>query len=78
MKIIFSILFAFIVWCLLFKFFFDDFDDLKKSAKNNLFWAVIDEFLFSASHTTTNSGGFRFLIFLGIGILGGYLVLLFL
>lgn len=74
MKLIFSILFAFIVWCLLFKFFFDDFEDLKKTTKNNLFWLAIDFILDSLLNSSSNFGGIRFLIFVGIGLLGGFLL----
>lgn len=74
MKLIFSSLFTFIIWFLLFKFFFDDFEDLKKTTKNNLFWLAIDFILDSLLNSSSNFGGIRFLIFVGIGLLGGFLL----
>jgi len=74
MKLLFSSLFTFIIWFLLFKFFFDDFEDLKKTTKNNLFWLAIDFILDSLLNSSSNFGGIRFLIFVGIGLLGGFLL----
>lgn len=74
MKLIFSSLFTFIIWIFLFKFFFDDFEDLKKTTKNNLFWLAIDLILDSLLNSSSNFGGIRFLIFVGIGLLGGFLL----
>lgn len=74
MKLIFSSLFTFIIWFLLFKFFFDDFEDLKKNAKNNLFWGTIDFILQSLLNAETGIGGIRFLIYLAVGLLGGFLL----
>lgn len=74
MKLIFSSLFTFIIWFLLFKFFFDDFEDLKKTTKNNLFWLAIDFILDSLLNSSSNFGGIRFLLYVGIGLLGGFLL----
>lgn len=72
MKLIFSSLFTFLIWFLLFKLFFDDFEDLKKTAKNNLFWGTIDFILHSLLNADTGIGGIRFLIYAALGLLGGF------
>lgn len=62
------------IWIFLFKFFFDDFEDLNKTAKNNLFWGTIDFILQSLLNAETGIGEIRFLIYVIVGLLGGFLL----
>ena len=68
MKILFSILFAIVIWTALYKVFFDDVDDFCETARENSFWFAIGLIL------DTHFGGIRFLIFAAVGISCGALL----
>ena len=69
---IFSILFAAIILVALFKLFFDDLEDLRTDIVNFCLWFPC-EMIFDLS-PETNGTGLRFVFWLAVGALGGFLL----
>jgi hypothetical protein len=69
---IFSILFAALILVACFKLFFDDFADLWANVKNFCWWFTF-EMIFGLS-AETHQRGLRFVFWLALGALGGFLL----